>query len=124
MALVGEHGMVEQRGGPTEVARVEGLLRHPDDPVDTADGVDLAGGEFGRLMRPQPGRVAVEPAELALVDGLDVVTDGSVVAPCVPRVGHGWGQLQRLGYLGPAESLIEQPQRLVVQAGVQVTLRG
>jgi hypothetical protein len=73
--LVGEHRVVEKRRGPTKVAGVKGLLGDGDDPVDPADRVDIAGGEFGPRVRPQPGRVAVEPAEVALVDGLDVVTD-------------------------------------------------
>ena len=75
-------------------------------------------------MLPQVGRVAVEPAEVALVDRLHVVADRAVVAVGVPRRVERRRHLDHLGDLDAGVALVHQPQRLVVQVGVQVALLG
>ena len=77
-----------------------------------------------RRVRPQPAGVAVEPAHVALVDGLDVVADRAVVAVGVPRLLQRGRHLEVLGDLDAGEALVEQSQRLVVQIGVQIPLQG
>ena len=123
MVGIGEYGVVQQGGGPPVVAGVERGLGELDDAVDAAERVDVAGGQLGGRMRPQPRRVAVEPAHVALVDRLDVVADRAVVAVGAPRVGQGRRQLDHLGDLGARVALVEQAQGLVVQVGVEVALR-
>ena len=81
-------------------------------------------GLFRRRLLPQVGRVAVEPAQVALVDGLDVVADRTVVAARVPGVCQCRRQFQLLGDLRAGESLVEQAEGLVVQVGIQVPLLG
>ena len=73
---------------------------------------------------PQVRWVAVVPAEVALVDGLDVAAGRAVVAVGVPGPLQPWRQLDQLGDLAAHIALVEQPQRLVVQVGVQVPLPG
>ncbi len=68
------------------------------------------------------GGVPVEPAEVALVDGLHVVVDGAVVAPAGRRVGERRRQLELLGRLDHRPALVGQPHRLVVQVAVEVAL--
>ncbi len=55
--LVGEYRVVQKRRGPTKVAGVKGLLGDGDEPVDPGDRIDMSDGEFGRLVRLQPGWV-------------------------------------------------------------------
>jgi hypothetical protein len=69
-------------------------------------------------------RVAVVPAEVALIDGLDVVAGRAVVAVGMPGLVQPRGQLDHLGDLTAHIALVEQPQGLVVQVGVQVPLAG
>ena len=57
--------------------------------VGPAHALDVAGRGLDRRVRPQAGRVAVEPAEVALVDGLHVVADRPVVAVGVPGLLEG-----------------------------------
>ena len=75
-------------------------------------------------MRPQVGGIAVEPAEVALVDRLEVVVERAVVAAAVPLALEARRQLQPLGDLGGDVALVEQPQRLVVDVAVEVALLG
>ena len=70
------------------------------------------------------GGVAVEPAHVALVDGLGVVADRAVVAAVGPAVRQGRRQLDQLGDLGARQSLVGHPQRLVVQVRPHVALPG
>ena len=81
---VGEHDVVEQLHGETQIAAVGVVAGLSDDGVGTTHAVDVPLGRFDGRMLPQVGRVAVVPAEVALVDGLDVVTDRAVVAAAVP----------------------------------------
>jgi hypothetical protein len=93
-----------------------------DGGVDAADGLHVTGGGgLGRVL-PQVGRVAVIPAQVALVDGLDVVADRPVVAVRVPGRLQRRRDLDHLGDLAADVSLVQQPQRLVVQERVQVPL--
>src|SRR4029077_16400237 len=72
---VGEDGVAGQLGGEPPVARVGELAGLGDGGVQAAEGLDVpGGGGLGRLL-PQVGRVAVIPAQVPLVDRLDVVAD-------------------------------------------------
>ena len=108
-----------QRKSPSSKA-VAGDL---DDPVDATHRVDVARPDRLRRVRPQPARVAVEPAHVALVDRLDVVADRAVVAVGVPRLLQRGRHLEGLGDLDPGVALVELAQRLVVQIGVQIPLQ-
>ncbi len=85
---------------------------------------NVALGEcFGRV-RPQPRGVTVEPAHVALIDRLHVMADRTVVTVGVPCLLERGRHPELLGDLGTGVALIEQPQRLVVQVGVQIALGG
>ena len=75
-----------------------------------------------RGVLPQVRGIAVVPAHVALVDRLDVVADGPVIAAGVPRVLQRRRHLDRLRDLGAGQALVEHPQRLVVEVCVQVAL--
>ena len=75
-------------------------------------------------MLPQVGRVGVVPAEVALVDRLDVVANRAVVAAGMPGMVQIWWQLHHLGDFAVDVALVDQPQGLVVQVGVHVPLLG
>ena len=68
--------------------------------------------------------IAVIPAEVPLVDRLDVVTERAVVAAGVPRVFQRRGQGELFGDLDTGLALVHSPQGLVVHVGVGVTLPG
>ena len=68
------------------------------------------------------GRVAVEPADVFLIDRLDVVAHGAVVAAVVPDSGELVGQRQHLGDFDHRVSLIGQAQGLIVDVFVNVAL--
>ena len=123
VVLVGEDRVIEQSCRPTEVTVVEGLLRDLDDLVDAAHRRHVPRGDRLRRMLPQPTRVAVEPAHVALIDRLDVVAHRPVVAVGVPRFLERRRHREVLGDLDTGEALVELPQRLVVKVGVQIPLQ-
>src|SRR6266516_2888975 len=117
-----EHDVVEQLCGEAGVAVAEVAAGLDDHLVRTAHAVHVAHGGLLRWVWVQRGGVAVEPAHVALVDGLDVVADRAVVAAGMPGLLQRGRQLQQLGDLAARVALVEQPQGLVVQLGVQVAL--
>ncbi len=125
MVRIGEHRMTGQFRGESEIPPVVGeLSRFGDRGLDTAECLYVPSGGRFRWMLPQMRRVAVVPAEIALIDGLDVVADRAVVTAGVPgRVEHRWHR-EVLGDLAAEVALVESTQRLIVQVGVQVALLG
>ena len=123
VVLVGEDGVVQQRCRPTIVTRVESFPGNLDNAVHSAHRGDIARSGLLRRVLPQPAGVAVEPAHVALVYGLDVVVDRTVIPvgmPCpLQRGRHG----EVLGDLDPGVALVELAQGLVVQVGVQIPLQ-
>lgn len=116
--------MIQQCCGPTVVTGVECLLRKVDDPVDAAHRLDIPGRERLGRVGPQPGRVAVEPAHVALIDGLDVVAHRTVVTVRVPGpLEYRW-HLEHFGDLDAGVTLVQQPQGLIVQICIQIALQG
>jgi hypothetical protein len=92
--------------------------------VQAAHAVDVPPRARGRRVLPQGSGMTVVPAHVALVDGLDVVADRSVVATGVPGLGERGRQFEDLGDLATGVALVDQPQSLVVQVGVEVALLG
>jgi hypothetical protein len=73
MVRVSEHHVVENLGGPAQVTLLEraaGLGHHL---VRAAHELHVPLGLLLRRVLPQPGRIAVIPAHVPLVDRLDVV---------------------------------------------------
>ena len=122
MVLVGEQYVVQHLDRPTQIALVEGCLGQRHRSVGTAHRGDVALGRSHRRMWPQVRRVAVVPAEVALVDRLHVVADRSVVAVRVPLLGQRRRHLEHLGDLRSHVAEVHQTQRLVVEVGVHVAL--
>src|SRR6202000_1305318 len=81
-----------------------------------------SGGQCFWRVWPQSRRGSVEPAHVALVDRLDVVTDRAVVPVGWPRLFQCRWHLEHFGDLNTGVTLVQQPQCLVVQVGIQVTL--
>src|SRR5262249_49018901 len=108
---------------PTVVAVVECPAGNLYGTVNAADGLDIAWPDGFRRMRPQPARVAVEPAHVTLVYRLDVVADRAVVAMGVPCFFQRGRHLKVFGDLDAGEALVELTQRLVVQVGIQIPLQ-
>ena len=115
--------MVEQGRGPSVVAVVERALGERDDRVDATERRDVALRERRGRVGPQPCRVAVEPAEVALGDRLHVVVDGTVVPAGVPGVLECGRQGEVLRGFGPRDAAVEQPDGLVVQVRVEIALQ-
>ena len=69
-------------------------------------------------------RITVVPAEIALIDRLHIVADGAVVAVGMPSLCQRRWHLEHFGDFDTGVALVEQPQRLVVQVGVQIPLQG
>src|ERR1700761_9835391 len=113
MRVVGEHRVVEQCCSPTEVTGVKGLLSQFDDTVDSAHCFDVSGGQCFWRVWPQSRRVSVEPAHVALVDRLDVVTDRAVVPVSVPRLVQCQWHLEHYIDLNTGATSVQQPQCLV-----------
>jgi hypothetical protein len=67
-------------------------------------------------------RVAVEPAEIEDVDGLDVVVQRPVVAAIGPKVSEARRQLDLLRDFDLGQPLIGEAQRLVVDEAVEIAL--
>jgi hypothetical protein len=98
--------VVDDLGYPAEVRARERVARVREQRVGAARERDVAfAGGLGR-MRPQVRRVAVEPPEVALVDGLEVVIERAVVAAAVPLALQARRQLQPLGNLGGDVALV------------------
>ena len=117
-----EQDVVEDLGRPSIVALGERPSGLGHDRVRTAHGGDVArAGLLGHVL-PEVRGVAVVPAHVELVDGLDVVADRAVVAVGVPRTLEGRRECHRLGDLAARQARVEHPQRLVVEIGVEVTL--
>ena len=91
VARFGEHHVVEDLGGPAQVAVGKGTAALGHHLVRAAHELDVAPGFLLRRVLPQPGRVAVVPAQVALVDRLDVVADRAVVAVRVPACSRAGG---------------------------------
>ena len=119
---VGEDHVIEYLGHPAQVTVVVGLPGPLHDRVGATHELHVALRALHRRVRPQVRGVAVEPAQVALVDRLDVVAHRSVVAVRGPGVLEGRWQLQLLGDLVADQSLVEQSQRLVVEVAVEVAL--
>ena len=72
---LGEDEVVDDLGDPAVVARLEGLARLLQHRLGAAHELDVAARLLDRRVLPEVGRVAVEPAHVALVDRLHVVAD-------------------------------------------------
>ncbi len=85
---VGEHRVAEQLGRPPVVLGTRGALvglpGQLHDLGGAAHRLDVAGPGLLGGQGVQMGGVAVVPAEIALVDSLDVVVGGAVVAAVEP----------------------------------------
>jgi hypothetical protein len=66
--------------------------------------------------------VGIEPAEVTLIDGLDVVAHRAVVAAVVPALRQLIRYGEHLGDLGAGVAMIREPERLVVQVLVEIAL--
>ncbi|GHI27035.1 hypothetical protein Shyd_84060 [Streptomyces hydrogenans] len=116
--------MVEQGDGEAEVAAV-GVVPGPGpDRRLAAEGLHPAAGLLGRRVLPQVGGVAVEPAHVALVDGLDVVAERAVVAAVRPDPFERGREAEGLGDLGAGQAPVDLADGLVVQVAVEVPLVG
>ncbi len=114
--------MIQEHRRPAVVApRVGGAcLLH--DGVAAAHGFDVAPCRSLGRQGVQVGGVAVEPAEVVLVDRLGVVIHGSVVAAVREGPRKALGQLDLLGHLEHGVAVVRQAQRLVVDVLVDVAL--
>ena len=117
-----EDDVVEHLDRPSVVAIVEPLPGHGHRSVETSHRRHIANGGFLRSVLPKVRRVAVVPPEVALIDALDVVAYRPVVAVHAPRGLEGWRDLDSVGDLGSCEPLVHQPQRLVMEVRVHVSL--
>ena len=121
---IGEDHVTDHRRHPAQITVVEvglGLVQHR---IGAAHELDVPLGLLLRRVGPEMRRVGVVPAEIPLVDGLDVVAERSVVATVVPDAGQPRRQLELFGDLGADQPLVHPPQRLVVQVRVGVALLG
>ncbi|MNN92133.1 hypothetical protein D3C81_2103690 [compost metagenome] len=100
--------MLEHLRRPAVVALGDRFLGLGQDCIGTAHEFDVLLARFGRWQWEQVGRVAVIPAQVALVDGLGVMVDRTVVATVVPLVAGALRQLDLLGDLGHGEPLVGQ----------------
>lgn len=123
MIGVGKDYIIQDPDCPTKVTLVERLLCLGYDLVCDAEQVDVALGPLRDYILPQLRGVAVEPAYIALVDGLNVMANGAVVAARVLDILDGQWHSHLLSNLGAIESLIQQTERLVIHVHVEVALR-
>jgi hypothetical protein len=117
---VREHGVVDDFGDPAVVAELKRAAGLVQQCVGAAHELDVAfGGVLGRE-RVQVGGVAVKPAEVVDVGGLDVVVERSVVATHRPVAVELRGELDQFGDLDRGVAVVGQPERLVVDEAVAV----
>ena len=88
--------------------------------VRPAKGRDPASALFFWRQGPQVGRVPVVPPHVALIDGLRVVIQGSVVAPVEPTLGERRGELESLSEFGARKPCIHEADGLVMEILVRV----
>jgi len=72
MVWVGEHGVAGQLGGEPQVALLKEVLRLGHRRIHAAEGLHIPCPGPPRWVLPQGAGLASVPAEVALVDGLDV----------------------------------------------------
>lgn len=72
MARFREYNVIEYLCDRTVIAGVERITRFGDDRVGATHEFDVPNGLLNRSVFPQTRRVAVEPAEVALIDRFDV----------------------------------------------------
>src|SRR5207244_2468515 len=100
----------------------EVVARAPDHRVGAAHVLDVLPPALHRRERVEGGGVRVVPADVALIDRLRVVAQGSVVAADVPGGGEAPGQGETLGDLDRLVAVVHQPHGLIVQKLVEVAL--
>src|SRR5699024_1949750 len=103
---IGVDDVADDLGDPAVVTFLEARPGFGEYGVGTAHVVDVAAGGLGGRMGVEVGGVAVEPAEVALVDGLGVVADGSVELPEAGFGLQGVGQVQVFGDLAGGEAVV------------------
>jgi hypothetical protein len=119
---VGEDHRVNDLCDPSVLARGEVDLGTGQHGVGAAHVLHpLAGGRDGRE-GVEVGRVGVEPAEIALIDGFDVVADRAVVVTVEELAADRVGQAEFLGDLQRRHPVVGHPHRLVMEIAVDVTL--
>jgi hypothetical protein len=84
MMGVSEYDMVEDFRYPTEVTLVKRLFGFSDNHVCATHKVDIAFSPLRGYVLPEMGWITIEPPEIALIDGLYVVVDRTVVAAGIP----------------------------------------
>ena len=119
---VGEDEMVHQFRHPAIVACLIGLAPGCEYGVRAAHRFDIALARFHRRMLVKVRRVAVEPAEITLIDGFRIVVERAVVTARVPFGGQRRRQLDFLGNLDGRQPVIGKAQRLVMHIFVHVAL--
>ncbi len=117
-----EHDVIEQLDGKPQITVIDIGLCPLHHRVGTSHRLDVARRPFDRRVLPQVGGVAVEPAHVPLVDGLHVVAHRAVVAVRVPRRFERGRHLHHLGGLDARVALVDEPQRLVVEIAIEVSL--
>ena len=117
-----EDGVLEQFGGPAELPCIKSELRRGLQLVGTPGERGIAPCSVYRRQRVEVGRMRVEPAQIELVDRLDVVPNRSIVAAHIEMLLQGLGQSQGLGDLRGSEAEVHLPDRLVVNESVNIAL--
>ena len=120
---IGEHEMVEQFRRPSVITLVEGPLCFGVHLVGAAHRGDVTLPALLRRVRVEVGRVAVVPADVALIHRLCVVADRPVVATRVALGGEALGLLEILGDLAHRHAVVRSTHCLVVQPAVHVALQ-
>ena len=120
---IGEHEMVEQFRRPSVITLVEGPLCFDVHLVGAAHRGDVTLPALLRRVRVEVGRVAVVPADVALIHRLCVVAHRPVVATRVALGGEAVGLLEILGDLAHRHAMVRSTHCLVVQPAVHVALQ-
>ena len=119
---VGEHRMAQHLGHPAVVAA---LVRGPglgQQRLHAVHELHVTPAGLDWFVRVEAGGVSVVVAEVALVDGPDVVADRAVVAMTQVVGPQALGQLDACRDLVRGVAEVGQPHRLVVQPPVEVPL--
>jgi hypothetical protein len=119
-AGIGEDDVVDDLGHPAVVAQLERAARLLERRVGAAHELDVALRRLRRRVGVQRCRVAVEPAQVVDVGGLDVVVERPVVAAHRPVVRQRGRESDLLGDLARRQAVVGQTQRLVVDEAVAV----
>ncbi|MNJ38149.1 hypothetical protein D3C77_329900 [compost metagenome] len=121
---VGKDHMFEYFRSPAIVTLGDRLLGLVHDDLSATHELDVLLPGLDRRQRMQVGRVAVVPAQVALVNRLGVVVDRTVIAAVMPLLAGAVRQLQLLGDFGHGQALVGQVQRLVVDVLEHIALVG